>query len=449
MVEHMDTKLWELLKAKQVSLAMLINNKREVLWHRGSRELKGVSASTCIVPIGRSVNKSVGDRLFLYLDRGIEDSFSETDREVFKVIGELLGQIILQNRNQQKGIDGITGTSEYINKVRELALTYSLEDEPVLLLGETGVGKTRIAELIHRHSGRKGKFITVNTPAIPASLFESEIFGYKKGAFTDARADKRGLVDEALEGTLFFDEISEVPLSFQAKLLRFMDTRKYQVLGKPMEREADVRIVAATNTDLAQAIKRGRFREDLYFRLQVLEIEIPPLRERRQDIKALAQENPGLLRGKEIGEGFWDALYSHTWPGNIRELMTTLSRAGMHAPDPIAGSDMQEIIRQSRYQKLFPKNNDKTERLWHEIKTGKSFWQTVWQPFIRRDLNRDEISAFLKDSYERCQFSFKKLSRRMHIKDSEYKRFIAALHNYNIHPVRGNGYTPASIQYTP
>jgi transcriptional regulator with PAS, ATPase and Fis domain len=448
MAEHMDKKLWELLKEKQVSLAMLINNKREVLWHRGSRDLKGMSASTCIVPIGRSVNKSVGDQLFLYIDSGSEDSFSETDREVFKVIGELLGEMIRRSPNQQKGIDGITGTSEDINKVRELALTYSLEDEPVLLLGETGVGKSRIAEFIHRHSGRRGKFVTVNTPAIPANLFESEIFGYKKGAFTDARVDKRGLVDEALGGTLFFDEISEVPLSFQAKLLRFIDTRKYQVLGKPLEREADVRIVAATNTDLAQAIKGGRFREDLYFRLQVLEIEIPPLRERRQDIKALAQENRGLLRGKELGEGFWDALYSHAWPGNIRELMTTLCRVGLHAPDPIGGGEIGKIIRQSRYQKLFPKSSDKIERLWHEIKTGKSFWQTVWQPFIHRDLNRDEISAFLKESYERCQFSFKTLSRQMHIKDSEYKRFIAALHNYDIHPVRKNGYTPASIQYT-
>ena len=163
---------------------------------------------------------------------------------------------------------GITGTSEEIGKIRELILKYSAEENPVLLQGETGTGKNRIAESIHRFSGRKGKFFTVNTPGIPDNLLKDEIFGHKKGAFTDAGADKRGFVDEAAGGTLFFDEISEVSPTFQAKLLRFIETRKYRVLGEPVERQADVRILAATNRDLKEAVRQDQFREDLYFRLQ-------------------------------------------------------------------------------------------------------------------------------------------------------------------------------------
>jgi transcriptional regulator with PAS, ATPase and Fis domain len=135
-------------------------------------------------------------------------------------------------------------------------------------------------------------------------------FGHKKGAFTDARSDKKGFVDEAQGGTLFFDEIAEIPVSFQAKLLRFIESKKYMVLGDPVEKEANIRIIAATNRNLPEAINSGQFREDLYYRLQMLEINIPPLRERREDLKALVMENLQYLKGKEIGSGkdFWEVV---------------------------------------------------------------------------------------------------------------------------------------------
>lgn len=472
MFESIKAKLWELLKNKDVSLALLYNREGEILWHKGRNiigrtveegdgfsksyikktinnpaaiEEENIEISTSTVDISRSayalhikslIIQPVSDRYFLYLDSGVKEAFSDTDREAFKVIGGLLGEMIDQVKKSEHDIGGISGSSKEIDKIRELVLKYSLEESPVLLLGETGTGKSHIAELIHHYSGRRGKFFTVNTPGIPANLLESEIFGHKKGAFTDARADKKGYVDEAAGGTLFFDEISEVPLTFQAKLLRFIETKKYQVLGEPAEREADVRILAATNRNLQQAIRENQFREDLYYRLQVLEIKIPPLRERKQDIRDLVLEHRQLLKGKEPGTGFWEAVFEHDWSGNIRELLTVLTRAGIHSAGPITGEDIQAVINQDHYKKNATETEDKFEQIRIAIDEGKSFWEVVWQPFIKRDLNKSEIKRFLEEGYIRCNSSLKELSRHMHIKDSEFKRFIAALHNYGIHPAK-------------
>lgn len=358
------------------------------------------------------------DAHLLYSDRGEKDASGKAEREGFDVTG------------------GITGNSEEINNIRELILKYSSEVNPVLLLGETGTGKNRIAELIHRCSGRKGKFFTVNTPGIPDNLLESEIFGHKRGAFTDAGADKRGFVDEAAAGTLFFDEISEIPPTFQAKLLRFIETRKYRVLGEPVERQADVRILAATNRDLREAVRRDQFRGDLYFRLQVLEIEIPPLRVRKEDIGDLVMENRDLLKGKEIGPGFREAVYTYDWPGNIRELITVLTRVGIHSAGPVTGEDIRCVVDRDCYRRLSGETDSKMARICSELDGGKSFWEAVWRPFIQRYLNRSEIKQILKAGYIRNHCSLKKLSVQMHIKDCEFKRFIAALHNYDIHPAR-------------
>lgn len=470
MFESIKTKLWELLEEKEVSLAMLYNKDGEILWHKGrdiigrtieegdgfsksyikrtmmnprtveeenvfiSSETDNLSKSANVLRIKSLIIQPVSDRFYLYADSGTKKSFTGTDREVFKVIGGLLGEMINQVKKNQHDVGGITGSSREINEIRELVLKYSLEEHPVLLLGDTGSGKSHMAELIHRYSGRKGKFFTVNTPGIPDNLFESEIFGHKKGAFTDAGTDKEGYVDEAAGGTLFFDEIAEVPAAFQVKLLRFIETKKYQVVGEPAEREADVRILAATNRDMKQAIAENRFREDLYFRLQVLEIDIPPLKKRREDIRDLVLENRALLKGKEIGPGFWEAACRHDWPGNIRELITVLTRAGIHAPDVITGENIRDIINRSSYKITPHEQDDKWEHILGEMNKGRSFWDAVWQPFINRYLNRDEISLILREGYEKNNFSLKKLSRQMNIEDTEFKKFIAILHKYHIHP---------------
>jgi len=312
-----------------------------------------------------------------------------------------------------------------------------LEEDPVLLHGETGCGKNHIAQLIHHFSGRKGKFVTINTPGIPENLFESEVFGHKRGAFTDARTDKSGLVEQAEEGTLFFDEIAEVPPSFQARLLRFIETRKYFVLGDTNEREADVRIVAATNRDLREAIDKKEFREDLYYRLQVLEIRIPPLRERKQDIKELVMEEQRYLKGKQIGRGFWEVVQAYTWPGNIRELKSVLKRAAILIGDSsITGQDIKDVINQESINH-FPGKNHSVEKIWEEIKAGKNFWEAVKRPFLRRDICRDHVKEILLKGLAEVGGRYKDLLSLFNLDSQEYHRFMSFLNDYKLKPLSG------------
>jgi transcriptional regulator with PAS, ATPase and Fis domain len=470
MIESIKTKIWALLKEKEVSLAMIYNKNGDILWSKGrnivgrnihegegfsktyvkqslnstdtfEQEYVVIESSAQDLPqsafklfVKSLIIQPISDQYFLYVDSGRKHAFSDTDREVFHTLGELLGEMINNIRNSRGEIVGITGDSEETKKIRDQVLRYSLEDQPVLLLGETGVGKSHIAELIHIYSGRKGKFVTIHTPTIPDNLFESEVFGHKKGAFTDAKTDKRGLVEEAARGTLFFDEISEVPVTFQAKLLRFIETRKYMVLGGTTEIESDVRIVAATNRDLHQAIEMKEFREDLYYRLHILEIEIPPLRKRKEDIKTLVMEKMELLKEKEPGEGFWEAVYSHDWPGNVRELITVLIRAGIHCENPITGKDILEIIDQTHYKKSPDQQDNKMDRMWENIKTGQDFWEAVWQPFIDRDIDREAIKEFLKDAYAKGRHSFKKMAEILNLDKKGYHTLMSLMRKYKIDP---------------
>ncbi len=470
MIESIKTKLWHLLKEKEVSLAMVFDRNGNILWHRGRNiagktveegdgfsksfikkilekretiEEEDVLITTSEDDLPESANalkvkgliiQPISDNFYLYMDSGTKDSFTRSDRDVFKVLGDLLGKMIQRVKASGVEMGGITGESEAIKNIRGLVLKYSLEEEPVLLLGETGVGKSHIAELIHKYSGRKGKFVTINMPGIPENLFESEIFGYKKGAFTDAREDRRGYVDVADGGTLFFDEIAEVPVSFQAKLLRFIDTKRYTILGEPAEREANVRIIAATNRDLHKGIQSKEFREDLYFRLQVLEIEVPPLRERKEDIRPLVMEKRNLLKGKEVGNDFWDAVYKYNWPGNVRELITVLTRAGILLDSPIPGKDIHEIIHQSRYKKIFDIPGGKKEKIWESIKEGKSFWDEVWQPFMDRDIDRETVKWILRNAYTEARNSFKNMIEVLNLKPEEYHNFMTLMHRYRVDP---------------
>jgi two-component system response regulator PilR (NtrC family) len=468
MFESIKIKLWDILKEKQVSLAMLYDKKGEILWHRGraisgryihegqgfsktylakainnsnpieeenvivASKKKGLPESAGILNVKSLIILPVGETFYLYIDSGIKESFSSSDREVFKTLGGLLGEMIQQVKKNEADIGGISGSSDITDQIRETILKYSIEEEPVFLLGETGVGKSHIAELIHRYSGRMGVFFTVHTPSIPANLFESEIFGHKKGAFTDARSDKKGYVDEARGGTLFFDEISEVPLSFQAKLLRFIETQKYLVLGESVEKKADVRIVAATNRDLHKAIEAGEFREDLYYRLQVLEIQIPPLRERREDIKTLVLEKQKFLKGKRIGLGFWEAVLGYEWPGNVRELITVLKRAGIHAGNPVTGKDIQQVICQSQYKKALDSQSIQIETLWAEIKTGRNFWETVKKPFLKRQLNCFEVKKIIEQGLRETDGTYKELIKVFNLPQKDYKKFVNFISVHNI-----------------
>ena len=226
----------------------------------------------------------------------------------------------------------------------------------VLVTGESGVGKELVARAIHRRSTRRGgPFVAVNCGAIPENLLESELFGHKKGAFTDAVHDRRGLFEEATEGTLFLDEIGELPLGLQVKLLRVLEDEKIRRVGDTRDTQVDVRIITATHRDLHAETKAGRFREDLFYRLNVLPIHCPPLRERRDDIPLLidhfvAKNNTRLgtsIRGLDTETR--RLLYEYSWPGNVRELENTIERAMVLSEgEQIVAADLPERIREAR-----------------------------------------------------------------------------------------------------
>jgi DNA-binding NtrC family response regulator len=249
-----------------------------------------------------------------------------------KVVQENIA--LRQQLSQQFGCREFVGISPQILRVFEVLEKVIPTRSNILILGESGTGKGLIAEIVHCNSQRKDRpFISINCSAIPENLLESELFGYRKGAFTGAASDKKGLITMADQGTLFLDEIGDMPLGLQAKILKVLESGEVLPVGETKSKFVDVRLVAATNKNLEEQIEKGLFREDLYYRLNVIEVKIPPLRERKEDIEVLARhfvekysrENQKKVVG--ITEEAMDVLIQYPWPGNIRELRNIVERA--------------------------------------------------------------------------------------------------------------------------
>ncbi len=255
---------------------------------------------------------------------------------------------------KEQTFHGILGKSEAIEKVFATIEKVADHKTTVLIQGESGTGKELVARALHDGSSRKDKpFVPVNCGAIPETLLESELFGHKKGAFTDAHADKKGLFAEANHGTLFLDEIGELPLSLQVKLLRVLQEGRVRPLGATRDHEVDVRVIAATVRDLRREVEENRFREDLYYRLNVLQLNVPPLRDRRDDIALLVEHfierNNGRLGTKirDVEPRARKLLFNYPWPGNVRELENTVERAVVLAEgDVITVADLPERMRE-------------------------------------------------------------------------------------------------------
>ena len=246
---------------------------------------------------------------------------------------------------------GIVGGNLRLKTVIENIQIVAPADSTVLILGETGTGKELIARAIHDLSPRKNyPFVKVNCAAIPSGLLESELFGYEKGAFTGAIAQKIGRCEIASKGTLFLDEIGDIPLELQPKLLRVLQEQEFERLGSTRTQRVDVRVVAATNANLAPMVAEKKFRSDLFYRLNVFPITVPPLRERRDDIERLVRHfaNKYAERmGKQIvtiPKATMAALSRHTWPGNIRELQNLMERAVLLSPGPQLRVPLTDIV---------------------------------------------------------------------------------------------------------
>jgi DNA-binding NtrC family response regulator len=263
----------------------------------------------------------------------------------------------LSRREQREGereVEALIGESSPMSEVKTLLLRIARSPaKTVLLTGESGTGKDLAAEQIHRASARaEAPFMNITCSALPEPLLESELFGHERGAFTDAKTRKLGLLEQADGGTVFLDEVAEMTPAIQAKLLRFLEQRKFRRVGGDADIEPDVRVVAATHVDLQQAVATGRFREDLFYRLAVLTVKMPPLRDRDGDIELLAETfvtqfarqlgRPDLTLSNEA----LALLRQHDWPGNVRELRNTIERAVMLSPhDALLPKDLEMFAR--------------------------------------------------------------------------------------------------------
>ena len=267
--------------------------------------------------------------------------------------------------DQQK-FDDILGTSPAMKKMYDLISRVAETETTVLVTGESGTGKELVAKAIHQRSPRKeGPFVAINCAAMPESLLESELFGHTKGAFTDARTARPGLFIKASKGTIFLDEIGEMPAGMQAKLLRALQERTVRPVGGDQEQPFDARIIAATNRDLETEVEERRFREDLFYRINVVRIQVPPLRARGSDILLLAThflqryQPGGQPRVVGIKTAAADKLLSYPWPGNVRELQNCLERAvALAQHDHLGIDDLPERVREFRSSRITIESDD-------------------------------------------------------------------------------------------
>ena len=273
-----------------------------------------------------------------------------------------------QDRNRSR-FEQLIGSSPALEAVLEQVEQVAPTDSTVLIQGETGTGKELIARAVHNISSRCGRsFVKLNCAAIPFDLLESELFGHEKGAFTGAIAQKIGRFEVADKGTLFLDEVGDIPLALQPKLLRVLQEQEFERLGGTRTHQVDVRLVAATNRDLTNMMKQGKFRSDLYYRLNVFPILLPPLRERCEDIPALVQHFVELY-GRRMGKPIEDiapetmyALSSHQWPGNIRELQNFIERSVILTSGTVLHPPLAELKRSVEAESLGAITLEEAER---------------------------------------------------------------------------------------
>jgi DNA-binding NtrC family response regulator len=315
---------------------------------------------------------------------------------------------------QRYNFENIVGKSEPMLKIFDLVAQVATSRSTVLLQGESGTGKEIIAKAIHLNSSRHDKpFVPVNTGSMPADLLESTLFGHVKGAFTSAIASKKGLFEVADKGTLFLDEIATMGLETQAKILRVLQDRKFMHLGGIQEIQVDVRIIAATNVDLRQSVRDGRFREDLFYRLNVITIELPPLRQRKEDIpllvehflKKYAEENERPVR--RITPEALRPLMGYSWPGNVRELENVIERAVVLSSGPEINMDLLPDSMLGRGSSLSM----------HDQPSDASLFEIV------EDIERRIIT----DMLERCNWNQTEAAERFHVPLSTLNQKIRRL----------------------
>jgi transcriptional regulator with GAF, ATPase, and Fis domain len=316
----------------------------------------------------------------------------------------------------------------------------------ILITGETGAGKEVVAREIHRRSARRGRLATINCAGMPDSLLESELFGHVRGSFTDAYRDKPGLFESADNGTVFLDEVGEMSARMQGVLLRFLETGELQRIGADRtHRRVNVRVIAATNRDLEKEVAAGTFRADLYYRLNVVRIHVPSLRERVEDIPLLFQHfldvyarEYGVARCP-VSPDALAQLAAHSWPGNVRELRNVAERLVIKsAGSLVTPADLPQELR-ARPASVPPAPATAPQAapqtavslVEQMVERGESFWSVVYPPFMNRDLSRNELRAIIKAGLEMSGGNYRVLTRLFNMPPGDYKRFLGFLRKHD------------------
>jgi transcriptional regulator with PAS, ATPase and Fis domain len=342
----------------------------------------------------------------------------------------------------------LIGTSATAQALRGEIQFAAHSDAKVLVTGETGVGKDLIAQLIHQSSRRRlAPMATLNCAGLPDTLLESELFGHVRGSFTDAHRDKPGIFESAANGTVFLDEVGEMSARMQAVLLRFLETGELQRVGADrVHARVNVRVVAATNRDLIAEIEAGRFREDLFYRLNVLRIHVPPLRERPEDVPALLTHylNEYSVR-HAVGTRTLSAealarLSSHAWPGNVRQLKNVIerlvvksTRSTIDVSDLPRDLDPVRPVVENAAERRAPERAVAPEMLARILEGRESFWTVAYAPFMQRDITRAQLTELVSLGLERTAGNYRSLVSLFNMPASDYKRFLTFLTSHRCH----------------
>jgi len=369
-----------------------------------------------------------------------KSQMGEEEMEFFTILGIFASSALDQIHNRAastpvpistEAFHGIVGNSRPIRDLCAHISKISNNTATVLIQGETGTGKELVARAIHKLSARsRGPFIPIDCGAIAEGLLESELFGSKRGSFTGAIADRPGVFEAAHTGTLFLDEISNMNLAMQAKLLRVLQEKEIRRVGETRNRSIDVRLIAASNTNLKQLVAEGAFRQDLLFRLNVIGVSIPSLRARREDIPVLAshflkQLNSAQKTRKVFGPGALEPLLTHHFPGNVRELQNAVERgfftsSGLTILEiPIETSSGDEGVNEAR-------------KWLADLADGRrDFWKEIHDRYKRRDISREKVVALIDLGLRKTRGSYKDLASLLHIDEREYRRLMDFLRRNN------------------
>ena len=335
-----------------------------------------------------------------------------------------------------------------MREICAIAARVAAGDSKVFITGESGVGKDLIAQYIHARSPRSARaFVAVNCAAFSETLLETELFGHARGSFTDAYRDRPGCLEQAHRGTIFLDEVGEMSLRMQANLLRFLENGEVQRVGSTGQRlHVDVRVIAATNRDLAERVTSGHFRKDLLYRIQVVHLHIPPLRERREDIRGLIERAVTRTgRPVRLMPDALKALERYSWPGNVRELQNVIEQVAWTSnSDEVSLADLPEQIQATSTADIFPRR-ERRRQVADDLYTALvgqhySFWEHIHSLFLRRDMTRHDLRQLMARGLSVTRGNYRALLKLFGLPDTDYKRFMnfLAAHDcvVDFHPFR-------------